>query len=110
MANVDRSPVLLDHVTGAASSSMARFIDWLRAERGVKADDYEALWSWSVEHPDDFWASLWDFFSVQASAPYGAVLADASMPGARWFPGARLNYAEQVFAQASSDRPALVAV
>ena len=87
---------------------MARFADWLRDRGRVDAADYEALWSWSVDHLDEFWASLWEFFAVRSSAPYEAVLADASMPGARWFPGARLNYAEQVFAQETSERPALI--
>ena len=88
---------------------MARFVDWLRAGGCVNAADYEALWSWSVDHPDEFWAALWEFFAVRSSAPYETVLADASMPGARWFPGARLNYAEQLFAQESPERPALIA-
>jgi acetoacetyl-CoA synthetase len=88
---------------------MARFVDWLRARGRVDAADYEALWSWSVEHPDEFWAALLEFFAVRSSAPYETVLADASMPGARWFPGARLNYAEQVFAQETPERPALIA-
>jgi acetoacetyl-CoA synthetase len=88
---------------------MARFVDWLRAWGRVDAADYEALWSWSVEHLDEFWAALWEFFAVRSSAPYETVLADASMPGARWFPGARLNYAEQVFAQETPERPALIA-
>jgi acetoacetyl-CoA synthetase len=101
--------VLLKTPPGAAESSMARLVDWLRARRRVDVVDYEALWSWSVEQPDEFWAALWEFFAVRSSAPYETVLADASMPGARWFPGARLNYAEQVLAQESPDRPALIA-
>ena len=106
MSGPDAS-VLLKSPPGAADSTMARFVEWLR--RGdVDATDYEALWTWSVDHLDEFWAALWDFFAVRSSAPYDIVLADASMPGARWFPGARLNYAEQVFSAESSERPALI--
>jgi Acetyl-coenzyme A synthetase N-terminus len=101
--------VLLDQPPGAAESAMARFIDWLAAEGRAEVAGYEQLWTWSVDHPDEFWPALWDFFAVRSSGRPDTVLADAAMPGARWFPGVRLNYAEQVFAQASPDRPALVA-
>jgi acetoacetyl-CoA synthetase len=101
---------LLKMPAGASESSMARFVDWLRSRGHVDVADYEALWTWSVEHLDLFWASLWEFFAVRSSAPYDAVLADASMPGARWFPGTRLNYAEQVFAQETLERPAVVGI
>ncbi|MEA2442053.1 MAG: acetoacetyl-CoA synthetase [Thermoleophilaceae bacterium] len=78
---------------------ITRYERWLRGERGaeLQGDGYEALWRWSVENLEDFWASIWDFFEVEASEPYERVLADRSMPGAEWFPGARLNYAQHVF-------------
>jgi acetoacetyl-CoA synthetase len=103
-----QGPVLLRLPPEAWESAMTRFIEWLDVEGRVTVSDYEELWSWSVEHLDDFWAALWEFFAVRASAPYDEVLSDASMPGATWFPGARLNYAEQVFAQASDSRSALI--
>src|SRR5689334_6407690 len=102
--------VLLDQPPGATESAMARFIAWLAAGGRADVTDYEQLWTWSVEHPDEFWPGLWDFFAVRSSGRRDAVLADAVMPGARWFPGVRLNYAEQVFAQATPHRPALVAM
>jgi len=86
---------------------MARFARHVERECGVPVDGYEQLWSWSVEHPDQFWTAVWEFFGVRA--PRGeTVLADRSMPGARWFPGTRLNYAEEVLDQATVDRPALL--
>jgi acetoacetyl-CoA synthetase len=100
--------VLLDQPPGAAESGMARFIAWLAAGGRAEVTGYEQLWMWSVDHPDEFWPALWDFFAVRSAGRPDTVLADASMPGAQWFPGARLNYAEQVFAQATPDRPALV--
>jgi acetoacetyl-CoA synthetase len=60
------------------------------------SDDYDALWRWSVTDLEGFWGSIWDFFGVQGS--YERVLASREMPGAVWFPGARLNYAEHLFA------------
>ena len=76
---------------------MTRYMRWLTAERGRPFDDYGALWEWSVTELEDFWASIWDFFEVQASAPYSKVLPERVMPGARWFGGAELNYAEHIF-------------
>ena len=61
--------------------------------RGVSLADDKALHRWSVDDLEAFWASVWDWFAVDVGR-YDAVLADRSMPGARWFPGARLNYAE----------------
>ncbi|MEA2426764.1 MAG: acetoacetyl-CoA synthetase [Thermoleophilaceae bacterium] len=81
-------------------ATITRYGRWLRDERGVEVDpdgDYNELWRWSVDHLDEFWASIWDFFEVEASEPYERVLGDRSMPGAQWFPGARLNYAQHVF-------------
>jgi len=72
---------------------VGRYLDWLARERGVEHADYDALFRWSVDALEDFWASVWDFFGVRAHAPYERVLSERVMPGARWFEGARLNYA-----------------
>ncbi|WP_203904492.1 acetoacetate--CoA ligase [Virgisporangium aliadipatigenens] len=72
------------------------FLDRLRAERGLDFADYAALWQWSVDDLPAFWGALWEHFEVIAHTEPTAVLADATMPGARWFPGATLNYAEHV--------------
>src|SRR2546423_8462031 len=99
--------VLLQRMPGAAESAMARFIAWLSDSGRFDGTDYEQLWVWSADHPEQFGAALWDFFGVRSSSRPGTVLADRSMPGATWFPGVRLNYAEQVFSQATLDRAAL---
>src|SRR4051794_31822840 len=78
------------------TSRVGRFMSWLRAERGLDFADYPALWQWSVTDLPVFWRSIWDYFEVQAYTPPDDVLPDASMPGATWFPGATLNYAEHV--------------
>lgn len=71
--------------------------DWLRETRGLSFDSYDALWRWSVRDLDTFWQSIWDYFDLQSPTPHTAALADNTMPGARWFPGAQVNYAQQVF-------------
>ncbi len=81
-------------------SHMAR----LMADRGV--DDYASLWQWSVDDLAGFWAEVWRRFDVGGEP--GEVLADATMPGAVWFPQARLNYAERVFRDKPDDRVAIV--
>jgi len=94
------SPDLLWEPTPAAieGSRMTEFMRWLEAERGVVTGDYEALWRWSVADLDGFWRAVWDFFGVQADGDPATVLESREMPGAEWFPGVRLNYAEHVFA------------
>ena len=78
------------------TSRIGRYMSWLERERGLVFADYAALWEWSVTDLDGFWQSIWDYFEVIAHDPPAAVLADRSMPGATWFPGATLNYAEHV--------------
>ena len=75
---------------------------WLERERGLRFADYDAMWTWSVTDLDAFWQSIWDCFAVQSPKPHTAVLADDRMPGAQWFPGAQLNFAQQVFRHAES--------
>ena len=90
------------------ATGLARYLRWLEERKGLRFADYDALWRWSVEHLEDFWASLWEFFEIRASAPYLRVLDERKMPGAKWFEGARLNYAEHAFRYATTARPALI--
>ena len=73
------------------SCLMTRYMRWL--DRGFTT--YDELWRFSVEDLEGFWASIWEFFAVDSD--YERVLPDARMPGAKWFPGARVNYAERAF-------------
>ena len=86
-------------------ATMTRYMRWLEAERGLAFDDYDALWRWSTDDLDAFWASIWQYFDVQAD--YDEVLADASMPGAKWFTGAELSYPEHIFRDRPGDRVAI---
>jgi acetoacetyl-CoA synthetase len=78
-------------------SRMTAYMRWLAEQRGLELDGYPSLWRWSVEDLEGFWSSIWDYFDVQASPGPERPLASRQMPGARWFPGAELNYAEHVF-------------
>jgi acetoacetyl-CoA synthetase len=78
---------------------MAAFRSWLLTHRGIHIEDgYQHLWRWSVDEPSQFWGALAEFLGVRFHDKPAGVLADASMPGARWFPGATLNYAEHALA------------
>jgi acetoacetyl-CoA synthetase len=77
-------------------ANVTALADWLARERGRQFADYRALWRWSVEDLAGFWQALWDYFAIESSAPHTRVLGRRSMPGAEWFPGARLNYAQHV--------------
>src|SRR5215207_2586265 len=79
-------------------SQMTAYMRWLAAERDLDFDgDYHRLWRWSVDDLDGFWRSIWDHFEVIARDEPTAVLGSREMPGAEWFPGASLNYAEHIF-------------
>jgi acetoacetyl-CoA synthetase len=80
-----------------ASATITRYREWLDDTHGLALDDYADLWQWSVDELEAFWASIWEFFRVEASEPYERVLTTHALPGARWFPGARLSYAQHVF-------------
>ncbi|WP_434034755.1 acetoacetate--CoA ligase [Cupriavidus sp. a3] len=84
------------------------FMRWLEQERGLAFADYNALWQWSVEEIDAFWLALWQWADIPTPIAPRVALADASMPGANWFPGVRMNYVEQVFRHATTERPAIV--
>ena len=96
-----------------AEARVTDYVRWLRDKRGLDLPDpYDepgvaALWQWSVDQLEDFWSSMWDYFNVRAHKPYDAVLADDRMPGAVWFPGAELSYAEHALAWTGDD-PALI--
>ena len=89
-------------------ANVTHYIQWLKDTRQLHFATREDLWKWSVTNIEDFWASLWEYFHIQSSQPYTTVLAERKMPGAQWFPGAELNYAEHVFRNATPDRPALL--
>jgi len=89
-------------------TNMYRFIQFINERHGKNFSDYPALYQWSVDNIADFWAAIWDFADIRASQPYTEVIDDATkMPGAKWFGGARLNFAENLL-RYRDDRVALV--
>jgi acetoacetyl-CoA synthetase len=85
-------------------------MDWLGRSRGLEFADYDALHRWSVTELEAFWQSLWDYFEIHSSLPPTNVLSSRSMPGAQWFTGARLNYAEHIVGgRFAADEVAVVA-
>lgn len=89
-------------------ANVSRYMEWLKAMKGLEFNDYFDLWDWSVKSLEDFWASIWEFFEIKASKSYSRVLNERKMPGSKWFEGAELNYTENVFRNISADRPALI--
>ncbi len=89
-------------------ANVAQYMQWLAREKGLTLHSRDELWQWSVTHIEDFWASLWDYFQVQASQPYTSVMEERKMPGTLWFPGAQLNYAEHAFRNATTEHPAII--
>ncbi|MEY8827658.1 acetoacetate--CoA ligase [Sedimentitalea sp. XS_ASV28] len=85
----------------AEGSRMAAFIRWLAETRDLTFTDYNALWTWSISDLDGFWSAIWEYFDMRSSTPYDAVLQDRAMPGAVWFPGAHLNFAEHILRNAT---------
>ena len=89
-------------------SRLKHYMDWLAEQRGLEFEAYADLWAWSVNQVEDFWESIWEYFDLISHTPYTSVLSNREMPGARWFEGSTLNYAEHVFRQANTSHPALI--
>ncbi len=102
-------------------SGLTRYIRWLAENRDLHFEDYHALWRWSVTEIEEFWGTLWEYFEVissrdgqagigrEADEPaFDEVLAERTMPGARWFEGANLNYAEHIFRGKGDDEVAVL--
>jgi acetoacetyl-CoA synthetase len=95
--------------TRVAETNLTTFLAWL-ADRGRAFDSYDALWRWSVTDLDGFWQAIWDYCGVRASVPPRQALGRREMPGAEWFPGARLNYAQHVLRRERPGDTALLSV
>ena len=104
-------PVLWTPPADARTNSrLGQFLTHCEQRSGREFADYDALWNWSIDEGlEACWAAVWDFFGVSASVHYDTVLADRSMPGARWFDGARFNYAEHAL-RAATHRPGELAI
>ncbi len=90
------------------SSNLYNFRQWLKANRQLEFSNYQELRRWSVEHLDDFWQCIWDYFRIEASTPPRAVLGKRTMPGAEWFPGSRLNWGQHIMRNEKPGKTALL--
>jgi len=100
--------------TDRSNPRWRRFATMAATVHAAPIGNYDALWQWSVDNPARFWRSIWEFFDIQAGVGPGdgdrAVLADATMPGATWFPGVTLNYVDQVLRHSGRSGPAIIGV
>ena len=89
-------------------TNMHQFLNFVNKRFDQRFIDYSSLYHWSIEHIPEFWASMWEFAGIKASKPYDEIIDDVSkMPGAKWFSGARLNFAENLL-RYRDDRTALI--
>jgi acetoacetyl-CoA synthetase len=89
-----------------ADARVTDFAKFVQKRTGAALPDYRSLWQWSVDDPAAFWGALWEYFDL-GDLP-DRILDNADMPGARWFPGVKLNYVDQIVRNARTDRPAIL--
>jgi len=95
-----------ERVAGANLTGYTRFV----SDRfGKDLAGYDDLYAWSITHIPDFWESVWEYTGIKASVPYVSVLEHPVMPGAKWFEGARLNFAENLLSR-RDEKTALIFV
>ena len=91
------------------TTRMGKWLTWLANERAVAFGDYQRAWTWSCADPEGFWSSITEYLGVRFHDPPRAVLGQRTMPGAEWFPGATLNYADHLL-RAAPDPVAVISV
>lgn len=89
-------------------SNLKKFERWLEKHKGLTFNNYDEIWQWSIDHLADFWLCIWEYFEIIHHSPIDLVLSGNEMPGVKWFEGTTLNYAEHIFRQKSTHRPALI--
>ena len=106
--NFMRQPLSIPSEERQAASNISRFIAELNLTHDLQISSYADLYRWSVDELSDFWAVMWEFGAVRYSRPYDVVLENVNrFPGAKWFPGARLNFAENLL-RYRDDRLAII--
>lgn len=89
-------------------ANIETYVKELEKRTNEQFPDYASLWQWSVTEIEQFWESIWDYFDVTSTTPYDAVLTSRTMPGAKWFTNAHINYTEHIFKQKNNDDPAII--
>lgn len=90
-------------------ANITAYLRWL-GKRGLSFPDYHKLWEWSVEHPEEFWKSLWQYFDIQHDGEVTEIIRGTQMPHMKWFEGTCLNYAEHIFRNNTTTHPAIISV
>ena len=90
------------------NSGLKKYERWISDNYNLKFDNYSQLWQWSIDQMDQFWESLWKYFGIISDQSYLDVLVSENMPGAKWFEGATVNYAEHIFRHFDKDKAALL--
>ncbi len=88
-------------------ANLTKYMNWLEETKNVSHRSFQDLWDWSTNDMEDYWESIWEYFEVKAYTPYETVLRNNQLPGAEWFPGATLNYAEHILRHAKQDKTAI---
>lgn len=103
-----RKPLWVPSEEWKSRANITRFMGFVNGRHGLDVRSYGDLYRWSVGRIPEFWAAVWDFVQIESSRKYDRVVEDLDrFPGAKWFPGARLNFAENLL-RFRDDRPALV--
>jgi acetoacetyl-CoA synthetase len=89
-------------------ANISAYMTWLLETEGLNFESYGDLWRWSTTSVEEFWRSMWNYFDIRSSQQPKAILSNGNMPGAQWFSGARLNYAENFFLRANWEQPEFV--
>jgi len=91
-----------------SNSNLTNYINWLKENSIIRPQNYDELWEWSVNNIEDFWGSIWNFFSIQSTTEPTQVLSTHAMPKTIWFKGTQVNYAEHIFRNKTDKHPALL--
>src|SRR5689334_13580221 len=103
-----RTPLWVPSEERKHQANITRFMDKVNAQQKLNLTSYPELYQWSVENIPEFWAAMWDFAEIQGSKQYDQIVDDLrKFPGAEWFPGVRLNFAENLLRH-RDDRPAFI--
>ncbi len=101
-------PVWVPKEEKIKSANITRYMKYVNEKYSKDFKTYDELYQWSIEKLNDFWASIWDYTGIKYSQSYDKVLGKTEMPGAEWFSGAKLNFAENLLRHSDKDKDAIV--
>ncbi len=101
------TPLWTPNADWTATTLLTRFSQAMQVRHRLAGTDYATLHRWSVEHPEQFWAAVWEDAGVVASEPYTEVLGEWKFPGTQWFSGAKLNFAENLLTKGEDVQDAI---